>query len=157
MTRDEQKKERIREIQRAAVSAVMRFGKLESSGAVKLAIFRKKDLMIAYRTPFNPLPPLSETTKYLAAKEGRFGYLLPYGIDIWQLDVGKVLSAGWRDGEPVVADLYRPGQWENILGIRAGKSLPKCGSAHSSRKPADLQTMPVAKIGSARRSKIAAP
>lgn len=59
MIRDEQKRERIAQIQRVAVSAVMRFGKLETSGAAKLAILRKKDLMIAYRTPFNPLPPLS--------------------------------------------------------------------------------------------------
>lgn len=149
--------ERIAQIRRAAVAAVMRFGKLESSGAAKLAVFRKKDLMIAYRTPFNPLPPLSETAKYLAAREGRIAHLLPYGIDIWQLDVGKVLSAGWRDGEGTVTDLYRPGDWEGILGIRAPKVTPKCGG-QSAKIPTGVRTTaPVTKIQSVRKSKAAVP
>jgi len=73
--------------------------------------------MIAYRTPFNPMPGLSEHAKFIATREGRMAPLLPYGIDVWQLDVGKVMSLGWRDGEIAVADLYRPGDWEGLLMI----------------------------------------
>jgi hypothetical protein len=93
----------------------MRFGRFESSGFTRLMVLRRKDVMIAYRTPFNPLPPLSENAKYLAAKEGRTAYLMPYGIDIWRFDTGKVMSLGWHDGQNAVADHYRPGDWETMF------------------------------------------
>lgn len=116
MRRCELSPERLEFLKKAAVSAVMKLGRFESSGPVRLLILRRKDVMIAYRTPFNPLPPLSEQAKYLAALDGKTSHLLPYGLDIWQLDVGRVMSLGWRDGGAVIADLYRPGEWERFLG-----------------------------------------
>jgi hypothetical protein len=107
---------RIEFIRRAAVAAAMRSGRFQASGTARLLVLRKRDVMIAYRTPFNPLPPLSEMAKFLAAREGKTAHLQPYGIDIWQLDIGKVMSLGWRDGGDAIADLYRPGDWENLLG-----------------------------------------
>ena len=84
---------RIEFIRRAAVAAAMRSGRFQASGTARLLVLRKRDVMIAYRTPFNPLPPLSEMAKFLAAREGKTAHLQPYGIDIWQLDIGKVMNS----------------------------------------------------------------
>jgi hypothetical protein len=122
MTNHAVSEERIDTLRRIAVVAVMRYGRFECSGAARLVVFRRKDVMIAYRTPFNPMPMLSEHAKFIATREGRMAPLLPYGIDVWQLDVGKVMSLGWRDGETAIADLYRPGGWEHLLETSGNSS-----------------------------------
>jgi hypothetical protein len=107
-----------------AVAAVMRLGRFERSGDVRLTVLRLEKVMIAYRTPFNPLPPLSDQAKYAAVREGKSALLEPYGIDVWQENYGRVLSIGWRGNGPVVIDLYRAGRWERLFDeelIREGE------------------------------------
>jgi hypothetical protein len=107
-----------------AVAAVMRNGRFERSGDVRLTVLRLEKLMIAYRTPFNPLPPLSDQAKYTAVREGKSALLEPYGLDIWQENYGRVLSIGWRGNGPVVVDHYRAGRWERLFDeelIREGE------------------------------------
>jgi len=99
----------------AAVDAVMRHGRFERSGDVRLAVLRVGKVMVAYRTPFNPLPRMSGLAKYTAVREGKSALLEPYGIDVWQENYGRVLSLGWRGKEPVVVDLYRAGRWERLF------------------------------------------
>lgn len=98
-----------------AVWAVMKGGAFEDSGPTRLLVLRHSGLVIAYHTPFNPLPPLSNEQKFLAAKDGRIARLQPYGVNIWYENLGKVVRAGWRADGPVVVDFYRPGEWEVAL------------------------------------------
>jgi len=77
--------------------------------------------MVGYHTPFNPLPPLGETAKYWAARDGKIGRLEPYGLDIWELDIGKVLSIGWRElGSPCLVDHMRRTNWETAFESALG-------------------------------------
>ncbi len=46
-----------------AVAAVMRLGRFERSGDVRLTVLRLEKVMIAYRTPFNPLPPFERSSE----------------------------------------------------------------------------------------------
>jgi hypothetical protein len=125
-----------------AVFAVMNQGTFETSGAAKLAVLRRSGLMIAYHTPFNPLPPMSEELKYLAAMDGRTAHLQPYGIDIWYEGLGKVFRAGWRPGEAVSVDFYRSGEWENLFDaivnppLDANDSESVCETARPRRRAA---------------------
>lgn len=98
-----------------AVWAVMKGGTFEDSGPTRLLVLRHSGLVIAYHTPFNPLPPLSNEQKFLAAKDGRIARLQPYGINIWYENLGKVVRAGWYPDGPTIVDFYRPGEWETLL------------------------------------------
>lgn len=95
---------RIRDI---AVQAVMTRGGFESSGEARLAVLRQDGLMIAYRTPFNPL----------AGAKG------DYGIDIWR-EQGKVFSASWGPGAPL-ATTFKPGPWQAIVESLATAAAPR--------------------------------
>lgn len=102
-------------LRETAVWAVMKGGAFEDSGSTRLLVLRHSGLVIAYHTPFNPLPPLSNEQKFLAAKDGRIARLQPYGINIWYENMGKVVRAGWCPSGPTIVDFYRPGQWETVL------------------------------------------
>lgn len=143
MKRDAARRVQIQRLRDYAVAVVMNYGRFETSGAARLAVFRSSNLMIAYHTPFNPLPSLDDQAKYFAAQEGRIAHLLPYGIDIWQLDVGKVLSMGWRDGEPPVVDIFRTGKWEHLFDSPRQSRQNKSGRrATRARNPATAKPTP---------------
>ena len=119
-----------------AVESAMRHGVFEASGEAKLVVLRDGGLMIAYRTPFNPLPRLSESMKFEAALRGKAGHREPYGIDVWDRK-GKVLSLGWRDGGVPIVDGYEPGSWERTLANISRHDVEglcrKCAAALASR------------------------
>jgi hypothetical protein len=98
----------------------MQRGGFEESGDTKLVVLREAGLMIIYRTPFNPLPRLTDRMKFEAALRGKGAYREPYGIEIWRDRLGKVLSVGWRGQNPPVVDAYEQGQWEHALAQMAG-------------------------------------
>jgi len=133
------KTERVLALRDLAVAAAMRHGSFEESGDARLIVLREAGLMVAYRTPFNPLPPLTDRMKFEAALRGKNAYREPYGIEIWQERLGKVLSVGWRDRKPPVVDGYEQGLWEQTLVHIAGHDLDselcrKCALALASRK-----------------------
>jgi hypothetical protein len=117
------KTQRIVALRDLAVAAAMRRGGFEESGDTKLVVLREAGLMIIYRTPFNPLPPLTDRMKFDAALRGKGAYREPYGIEIWQDRLGKVLSVGWRDQAPPVVDGYEQGLWEQTLAQITGLEL----------------------------------
>jgi len=121
-----------------AVAAAMRHGRFEASGDAKLVILHRDGLMIAYRTPFNPLPKFTETMKYEAAMDGRHALKEPYGIEVWEKRRGKVLSIGWRGTAAPVVDGYQDGAWEETLVAIANDGdselCGSCTSALASRK-----------------------
>ncbi len=130
---------RVAVLRNLAVSAAMRHGFFEASGDARLVVLRAAGLMVAYRTPFNPLPPLTENMKFEAALRGKSAYREPYGIEVWLERSGKVLSVGWCDNEPPVVDGYEQGQWEQTLAeIARGEIGPglcrKSASALASRQ-----------------------
>jgi hypothetical protein len=133
------KPKRIMALRDLAVSAAMRRGGFEESGDARLVVLRDAGLMIAYRTPFNPLPPLTDRMKFEAALRGKGAYREPYGVEIWKDKTGKVLSVGWRDQKPPVVDCYEQGLWEQTLAQIAGHEIDlglsrKRASAVASRK-----------------------
>ncbi|HWA29946.1 MAG TPA: hypothetical protein VG867_02555 [Rhizomicrobium sp.] len=99
--------------------AVMTRGALEKSGNARLAVLRDQGLMIGYRTPFNPLPPLAPSARYEAALKGETCSSDPYGIDVWLEDFGKVFSASWTHGDALKVRLCRPGAWQSTLAAVA--------------------------------------
>lgn len=108
---------RARDARDLAVRAVMKLGWFEPSGEVRLAVFRRAGLMIAYHTPFNPLPSRNSDARYATEWEGRRAHLQPYGITVWMKGIGKVFSAGWRDGGDLIVDFYWPGHWEKQIAV----------------------------------------
>ena len=76
-------------------------------------------IAIAYRTPFQKLPELSETDRYnralLGGKED-----LPYGLDIW-FENKKPFSIQWDSNRPPRVDVIRfnRGDWERGLFVLA--------------------------------------
>jgi len=122
-----------------AVRAVMRSGRFETSGPVRLAVLRRSGLMIAYHTPFNPLPALSSEMKYLAVCAGKAAHLQRYGIHIWHQGMGKVFCAGWSANGDLIVDLYVQGDWEELFEkvvTRALQSRSRGGRvAVSARRP----------------------
>ena len=71
------------------------------------------DVTISYRTPFQPLPPLSQFMRYQIARLGG-KESLPYGLDIWFAHK-KVLNVEWNDEGLIEIISYRPGEWEDQL------------------------------------------
>jgi len=131
-------KARILALRDMAVSAAMRHGVFEASGEARLVVLRDGGLMITWRTPFNPLPRLSESMKFEAALRGRRGHREPYGIDIWDKN-GKVLSVAWRDDTAITIDSYEPGGWERGLTAISRHDIAsalcrKCAAALASRR-----------------------
>jgi len=72
------------------------------------------DVAISYRTPFQPLPPRSQFTRYQIALLGKEN--LPYGLDIWFAHK-KVLNVEWNDEGLIKIISYRPGEWEDRLSL----------------------------------------
>lgn len=133
------KRERVIELRDIAVVTAMRHGAFEVSGDTRLVVVREADLMLTYRTPFNPLPKLTESMRFDAAVRGKNAYREPYGIEIWQDRRGKVLSIGWQDGNAPVVDGYERGTWEQTLAHiadhkRGAGLCPECPSAVASRR-----------------------
>lgn len=130
---------RVAELRDVAVVTAMRHGAFEVSGDTRLVVVREADLMLTYRTPFNPLPKLTESMRFEAALRGKNAHREPYGIEIWQDRRGKVLSVGWRSGSAPVVDSYERGAWEqtlvHIAGHKPGAELcQQCTSAVASRR-----------------------
>jgi hypothetical protein len=71
------------------------------------------DVKILLRTPFQPLPPLSQSMRYQYAVLGGQENL-PYGLDIW-FARKKVLNVEWNDEGLIQIGSYRPGEWEGQL------------------------------------------
>jgi hypothetical protein len=49
-----------------------------------------------YRTPFQKLPETPASLKYFRALSGKLGPL-PYAIDVWRPEGGKILFCEWSD------------------------------------------------------------
>ena len=133
------KSERVAKLRDLAVGAAMRHGSFEVSGEAKLVVLRETGLMVTYRTPFNPLPKLTESMRFEAALRGKSAHREPYGIEIWQEKLGKVLSIGWRGDNAPVVDGYEKGSWEQTLAEIARHDAVsglcrKCASALASRE-----------------------
>jgi hypothetical protein len=84
----------------AAVSLVQKFGGWEGapalpSGARMLAA-TIEGYRILYRTPFQKLPETPASLEYFRALSGKPGPL-PYAIDVWRLEGGKILFCEWSD------------------------------------------------------------
>lgn len=133
------KTERVFRLRDLAVAAAMRHGCFEASGEARLVVLREAGLMLTYRTPFNPLPKMTEEMKFEASLRRKNAWREPYGIEIWQERLGKVLSVGWRPDAAPVIDTYEKGLWEQILAEIARHELDpglcrKCASAVASRQ-----------------------
>jgi hypothetical protein len=133
------KTQRVVALRDLAVVAAMRHGCIEVSGEARLVVLREAGLMIAYRTPFNPLPRLTESMRFEAALRGKSAYREPYGIEIWQERLGKVLSVGWRNLDQPVVDNFEHGLWEQGLADIARHDsntglCRKCAVALASRR-----------------------
>lgn len=129
---------RSEELKNLAVLAVMSGGCLESSGRAKLAILREEGLMIAYRTPFNPLPEGALALRDDIPMHGPNLGSEPYAVDVWAEGTGKVLSMGWRDRGNVVTALYRTGTWEEVLAKIAQRARER-GQIERSRLSTDAK------------------
>ena len=97
--------------------------KLRSEGSFKdtnigpYLTWAGNDLKMGLRTPFQRLPPVSQTIKYFAAKTGKGPVNLNYGLDIWDKK-GKVLNIEWNDTGEVLLVSFQRGDWEQkVLGL----------------------------------------
>ena len=108
---------RIKSIRAAALRAVEEIGSWHQvrMGNRDLAMRGAEigDVSISYRTPFQPLPPLSQLMRYQKKKFGGKENL-PYGLDIWFAHK-KVLNVEWNDEGLIRIISYRPGEWEDQL------------------------------------------
>jgi hypothetical protein len=116
-----------------AVRAVMARGALEPRQGSKLAILREKNLMIGYRTPFNPLPEPSEELKYRSAVAGRDTVRAAYGIDIWIEEAGKVFSVRWTLADELTIELVKPGAWQDTVAALSAQGMSGPRSASMAR------------------------
>lgn len=71
-------------------------------------------LKIAFRSPFQKLPPPSGELVHKAITYGvTLPQSLPYGLDIWART--KVLNIEWSDDGDVAVLSYKVGSWEQEL------------------------------------------
>jgi hypothetical protein len=84
----------------AALSLVQKFGGWEGAPALPSgarmfgATIEGYDIL--YRTPFQKLPEVPASLKYLRALTGKLGPL-PYAIDVWRPEGGKLLFCEWSN------------------------------------------------------------
>jgi hypothetical protein len=97
-------------VQIDAINLVKKFGSWQSAGPVKLLVFARDHLQIAYRTPFQKLPEESEKMRYKRTALGGKPKL-PYGLDVWYSGK-KVMNIEWDDKGNRDVVTYRPGVWE---------------------------------------------
>lgn len=124
----------------------MQRGRFETCCVARLVDLRRPDVIIAYHTSFNPLPRPSELVLSCFAKEGKTCHLMPNALDVRPLDVGKVLSIGWRSDGDIVADLYRHGTREHVLGLHAGRAKePRTRKGATLQLPAEANAAAISK------------
>jgi hypothetical protein len=115
------KRERAIELRDLALSIVKARGEWMKTkpGWPNLLAFNNGDLRIAYRSPFQkmPPPPSGELIRTSMAHGLMPLENLPYGLDIWAR--GKVLNVEWSDGDVNVRS-YKAGSWERELETLAG-------------------------------------
>jgi hypothetical protein len=80
--------------------------------------FKDGELSIAYRTPFQRLPPLPQRVKVIAAMTNMPIEELPYGLDIWC--PRKVLNIEWDAAGEVRIANFKRGKWELKLEAIGG-------------------------------------
>jgi hypothetical protein len=100
-----------------ALSVVKARGAWQGAGrGPNLLMFHDGNLRIAYRAPFQELPPpsgaLMRKSMELMAYGLRPPQNLPYGLDIWER--GNVLNIEWSDNDVHVVS-YKAGSWEQDL------------------------------------------
>ena len=114
------KQERAIELRDLALSVVKARGAWTKTkpGEPNLLMFDNGDLRIAYRSPFQKMPPPSGELIRTSMALGLMPLeKLPYGLDIWAR--GKVLNVEWSDGDVNVRS-YKAGSWERELETLAG-------------------------------------
>jgi hypothetical protein len=111
------KQQRAIEIRDAALKKLRSESRfVEVRGLGRCTEWSKDGLQISLRTPFQKLPPISESMQLFAASVGRAPVNLPYGIDVWDLAAKrKVFNAEWADSGEFCLVTFRCGEWENKL------------------------------------------
>jgi len=121
------KRDRAIMLRNLALAAVRARGQWkECSGGPKFLTLEADGLIIAYRSPFQKLPPDSGETVRLAMVYGVMPKdNLPHGLDVWH--GGKVLNIEWSDGGEIDVRSYKAGPWEKAieaLGDRQADDKP---------------------------------
>jgi len=99
----------------AAVHKLRAEGSFEPvKGTGRCLGWRGNGLSLSLRTPFQKLrhPPLDPRVIRLAGPPPEN---LPYGLDIWTNNLGKVLNIEWADDGTFVLVSFRRGPWEALV------------------------------------------
>jgi hypothetical protein len=106
---------RVLELRPQVVAVAQKYGSLNGVAGLSAGI---GDILIAYRTPFQKIPPVPEAAKYWLALQGRcadFGF----GLDVWwrnpQAKRPRVLGIVWNDPDPIEIFNYNRGDWEHEI------------------------------------------
>src|SRR5690242_5940475 len=76
-------------------------------------VFRRGELKIYYRTPFQKLPPMSDGGQRIAASLKVIEPTRGYGIEVYYPE--KVFDAEWDETGGIHVTSYRVGPWEAAL------------------------------------------
>ncbi|WP_298111488.1 hypothetical protein [Bradyrhizobium sp.] len=113
------------ELRDLALAIVKSAGRWQPAGrGPKILVCRDQGLQIAYRSPFQKLPPI---TGEMIRQAISFGLAprqnMPNGLDIWLVDgkARKVLNIEWSETD-VAAVNFIPGPWQQLLAKWAAKS-----------------------------------
>jgi hypothetical protein len=90
-----------------ALLLVKKQGSWHQAGPARLLMAEEGDLMIAYRSPFQKVPPVSASVE-CGAK--------PFAIDVWHNEK-SVLFVEWDEEGATDVVSYRPGDWEHELKV----------------------------------------
>jgi len=88
-------------------------GSFAKIGDTPYLSWRGDGLSMAFRTPFQALPPVSTKTVFrmLETRMISGGENRDYGLDVWANDLGKVLNIEWdADGRTELVG-FRRGSW----------------------------------------------
>jgi hypothetical protein len=108
---------RVKEVRDHALRLLKAHGEWKGSGDQKHLGAKIGNVSLSYRTPFQPLPEISEQLRYMQALlKGKDN--LPYGMDVWS-NRKKVLNLEWADDGEVDVISYKPGEWESALNQAA--------------------------------------
>jgi hypothetical protein len=84
-----------------ALAVLSAHGTMEKIARIPGGAFKNEFFQMFLRTPFQSVHGTEKN--------------LPYGLDIWLLQGGKVLNIEWSDAGAIEVISYKPGEWENEL------------------------------------------
>jgi hypothetical protein len=94
-----------------------------SGSDCRLLVARIGDLMLAFRTPFQPLPADPPAPSYQAALVAAGKQTKGYGLDIW-FRGRKVLNLEWDEPDDLDVRSYKPGPWEEAMSAHLNGGQP---------------------------------